>query len=191
MCKEENCNRPIHGKGLCSAHYKRLWRRANPGKNFHGDRTDMRLKSNWPEYRIWCQIKDRCLNRNSHAYDDYGARGIFICDEWRNNFDAFVESIGRRPTPKHTLDRKDNDKGYEPGNMRWTTRRVQALNTRVRRDSTSGIKGVQWNKGFRNWQVTINHDGKRHYLGAFRYKEDAIKARKEAEAKYYQPLLAT
>lgn len=87
-------------------------------------------KAKLPEYDIWVQIKDRCYNENNHAYKNYGGRGIAMCEEWRNNFQAFYVSIGPRPTPKHTLDRLNNEGNYEPGNVKWATRIEQARNTR-------------------------------------------------------------
>jgi hypothetical protein len=74
-----------------------------------------------PEYEIWKAIKGRCLNPTHKQYDDYGGRGISICEEWRSDFMAFLSAVGYRPSPSVSLDRIDNDKGYEPGNVRWTT----------------------------------------------------------------------
>lgn len=58
----------------------------------------------------------------------YGGRGIKVCDEWQHDFPAFLAYIGPKPTPKHTIDRIDNAKGYEPGNVRWATREEQNRN---------------------------------------------------------------
>ncbi len=64
--------------------------------------------------------------------DDYGNRGITVCDEWRGRggFERFMAHAGHRPTPKHSLDRIDNEGGYEPGNVRWATRKQQQRNMR-------------------------------------------------------------
>ncbi len=82
------------------------------------------------EYHIWNSIKNRCRNSNDKSYLRYGGRGIDICDQWYNSFAAFIESVGKKPFPKATLDRIDNAKGYSPDNVRWTTLVVQAGNTR-------------------------------------------------------------
>jgi hypothetical protein len=85
-----------------------------------------------PEYKVWTDIKSRCLNPRRHSYACYGGRGITICDEWRSDFAAFFAHMGPRPSAHHQIDRIDNDRGYEPGNCRWVTK---AANVRNRRGS--------------------------------------------------------
>jgi hypothetical protein len=82
------------------------------------------------EYRIWCGLKYRCNQPHSPAYKNYGARGIKVCPAWDASFAAFFHDMGLRPTSKHTLDRIDNERGYEAANCRWATRKEQADNTR-------------------------------------------------------------
>lgn len=86
-----------------------------------------------PEYETWKRMRRRCNDTTSPEYKNYGGRGIRVCDEWQNDFRAFFEAIGPRPTPLHTLDRKNNNRGYEPGNVRWATRREQGNNRRTTR----------------------------------------------------------
>lgn len=91
-------------------------------------------------YTIWCNMKARCGNKNVAAYKNYGARGIMVCQEWMA-FQVFAKDVGEPPTPTATLDRVDNGRGYEPGNVRWAERHVQARNTRQNVQVT--IDGVE------------------------------------------------
>lgn len=86
------------------------------GKLKHGDATHTHRAS---EYRIWSLIVQRCTNPSNPAYPAYGGRGIKICRRWLK-YENFLADVGRRPSPKHSLDRKDNDKGYNPTNCKWS-----------------------------------------------------------------------
>jgi len=86
--------------------------------------------SKHPLYGTWAGIKSRCLDVNSSAYKDYGARGISICDRWKEDFLDFVADVGEKPAWYYTLDRINNDGNYEPGNCRWATATEQACNKR-------------------------------------------------------------
>ncbi|WCS27247.1 hypothetical protein LOK46_10640 [Methylobacterium sp. NMS14P] len=81
------------------------------------------------EYEAWRKARQRCENPKNPRYASYGGRGIQVCERWRD-FAAFFADMGSRPTPAHQLDRKDNDKGYEPGNCRWATPAEQMVNRR-------------------------------------------------------------
>lgn len=72
----------------------------------------------------------RCTNPKETGYRHYGGRGIHVCDVWLSDFEAFFEHVGPRPSKDLSLDRIDVDGNYEPGNVRWATRREQALNKR-------------------------------------------------------------
>lgn len=85
--------------------------------------------SRTPIYVLWTGIVQRTTNPNHHAYKHYGGRGITLCKEWRHDFAAFYAHVGDRPEGK-TLDRIDNDRGYEPGNVRWATPAEQRANRR-------------------------------------------------------------
>ena len=83
-----------------------------------------------PEYRAWAAMKNRCSNENSLSYSRYGGRNITVCDEWKESFEAFYRDMGSKPSDKHSIDRKDNDKGYCKENCRWATPVEQANNKR-------------------------------------------------------------
>jgi len=81
-----------------------------------------------PEYRIWMAMRQRCSaprNQNFHAY---GGR-VQVCPEWAGSFDQFYQDMGSRPSPRHSLDRINNEGDYKPGNVRWATPQQQSRNT--------------------------------------------------------------
>lgn len=83
-------------------------------------------------YVSWFSMVQRCEDPRNKFYADYGGRGIAVCARWRRSFAAFLRDMGARPADK-TLDRKDNDGDYRPGNCRWATRHEQRVNQRNRR----------------------------------------------------------
>jgi len=97
---------------------------ANPAYT-HGHAVEGRVSAT---YSSWRAMRKRCLCPKDQAFDRYGGRGITVCDRW-SSFANFVADMGERPVGL-TLDRKENDKSYEPGNCRWATRMVQQQNRR-------------------------------------------------------------
>jgi hypothetical protein len=77
--------------------------------------------------RAWQNMKSRCY-RNSPINRQYKARGIKVCTQWLDDFEAFAAHIGSPPSPAHSVDRLDNNKDYEPGNVHWATRKEQGNN---------------------------------------------------------------
>lgn len=80
-----------------------------------------------PEYIAWCNMRTRCLNPYHRDYKYYGGRGITVAESW-DVFEQFLADVGKRPTKRHSIDRLDNSKGYEPGNVAWRTRARQQSN---------------------------------------------------------------
>lgn len=86
--------------------------------------------SKTPEHAAWSSMLNRCRCPSQQSYRLYGARGIRVCDRWQKSFAAFLEDMGRKPTPKHSLDRIDSNGNYEPSNCRWATAFEQQRNKR-------------------------------------------------------------
>lgn len=82
------------------------------------------------EYIAYSNMIRRCYDEDHPQYKDYGGRGITVCVEWRASFETFRRDMGKRPNG-HSIDRRDNNKGYSKDNCRWTTRKVQNFNRRV------------------------------------------------------------
>ena len=86
--------------------------------------------STTPEYFAWQQLRGRCENSARRDFHRYGGRGICVCERWQS-FEAFLEDMGPRPSAQHSVERKDNDGNYEPGNCFWATKKEQARNRRA------------------------------------------------------------
>lgn len=99
-------------------------RKEHPHKKTHG-------LSGTRIYIIWCNMKSRCYNENNTFYSYYGGRGITVCEEWKNNFEAFYNwAMSNGYKENLEIDKIDNDKGYSPENCRWIDRTSQMNNIR-------------------------------------------------------------
>jgi len=167
-CKKETI---VSMSNLVTGHTKNC---KSCGNTTHG-RTKTKL------YYTWCNIKQRCLKYENIQYENYGGRGISICDKWLNNFENFeLWALNNGYRKGLSIDRINNDGNYEPNNCRWTNQSVQTFNTRKRSDNTSGYTGVFFNIVKKRWFCTIALNGITKHKWCID-KNDAIETRKSWE----------
>jgi hypothetical protein len=105
--------------------YKKEWSSENGKKNrTHGETLGRRTA----EYKTWHSMIQRCEYPKHVDFKNYGAKGISVCPRWRESFEVFLEDMGRKPSPLHTIERKDVRGNYEPSNCRWATQKEQQRN---------------------------------------------------------------
>ncbi len=132
-------------------------------------------------YHLWNNMNQRCYNPKTQYYNLYGGRGIRVCKRWsigedgKTGYQCFVQDVGMRPTDQHSIDRINTNGNYEPGNVRWATKREQSLNRRIQSNNKTGHVGVSIDGN--RYRVTYC----KKYLGLFKTLESAVKARKRAE----------
>lgn len=136
VCSFPGCNKPQVAKGYCPACYSRLKRKGTADR-------DKDNRSKHPLHKVWEGMIKRCSIPSSGNYEYYGARGIKVCDRWRNDFWAFVSDMGERPTPLHTIERINGNKDYEPGNCCWALQRQQARNKRNVKLSEDTVRQIK------------------------------------------------
>jgi hypothetical protein len=128
-CSVADCSRAHYAKGFCSKHYARHLRHGIAEVDNRTSHGNSRRSGKTPEYVAWLAMKDRCSATEGRDFETYGARGIGICERWLS-FDLFLEDMGPKPSPEHSLGRENNNLGYLKGNCRWETSEQQNQNTR-------------------------------------------------------------
>lgn len=119
----------------------------------------------------------RCYNIKSPKYTNWGARGITVCEEWRDkksgfaNYARHLESLPNAYAEGYLIDRIDNEGNYEPGNVRWATSSEQNLNKRIPCTNKSGQINIRFKSNV--WEVNFRHK----YIGSFKTLGEAIVAR--------------
>lgn len=124
--------------GLVRGQYRRYL--VGHNKLVHGG---ARKGDHLPEYTIWASMKQRCNDPNLISYKNYGGRGIKVCDRWLD-FGNFMADMGPRPSPAHTIERMDNDRGYSPDNCVWMIYAEQAANKRSVKLNTEAVKVIRY-----------------------------------------------
>lgn len=129
QCTIAGCDRPVSSRTWCQAHYTRWRRHGDPlvGRTKHlmSDRRSHGM-TDTPEYVSWMRMRRRC--DGSENREHYFDRGIKVCARWVDSFENFYADMGPRPSPRHSVDRINNDGNYEPGNCRWALPVIQANN---------------------------------------------------------------
>lgn len=113
-----------------------------------------------PEFKIWCGIRKRCLAPKSTRYRYYGGRGIKMCRRWLIDFNNFLMDMGPRPSPKHSIDRINNNGNYTARNCRWATQFEQIHNSRNVRILTAFGKSqclAMWAREYGIGASTLRH----------------------------------
>lgn len=176
-CSIEGCDNKVHSHKLCQKHYLKWKKYGDPlHKHFN-----LLAKNHRKEHIIWSGMKQRCNNENSVEYENYGGRGIKVCERWNSSdgFANFYKDMGSCPD-NHTLDRIDVNKGYSPENCRWATWSIQAAN-KNRVGKTSKYLGVS--KLGEKWKAELIVNRKRYY-SIHKTEDEAYSARLDMEREH-------
>jgi hypothetical protein len=118
-------------------------------KLVHGDAIEIDGKRE-PEYTAWSKMLQRCYNTNDPKFKDYGDRGIVVCESWIKDYRQFLADMGRRPSPRYTLGRKDNNGNYYKENCEWQLPATQSRNRRNNKLTIASAREIrmQYNRGY-------------------------------------------
>jgi hypothetical protein len=157
-CTVPDCDRHVHGDGLCGPHWKRRARTGSVNPEIPIGKSKNHGLGYHPLYNVWNGMMNRCFDQTNGSYPRYGGRGITVCDRW-HTVENFIADMDCRADGE-TLERIDNDGNYEPSNCRWATRKEQANNTSRNRRITFGDETLtieEWGKKLGIDRRTIAH----------------------------------
>lgn len=143
-------------------------------------------------YAIWLNMRRRCSMKSDPGFKYYGARGVRVCKEWDESYEAFrTLALANGYQDGLEIERKRSRGNYEPGNCRWTTRLEQMRNTKKRCDAeTSRFKGVSLHAKTKKWRTQYHTGGKPVHVGLFRYELEAALAYDQAVFDRFGPMSA-
>jgi len=138
-----------------------------------------------PQYKSWSGAKDRVTSPGNQAWKNYGGRGITMCQEWLDSFEAFWRDMGGSYKKGLTIERKDTNGNYCPENCVWETESRQNHNRRKWKGCSSQYKGVSFSRASSKYRAEIRANGKRNYIGVFTNEIDAAIAYDNASEELY------
>lgn len=135
-CDVEGCAAQARCRGWCNHHYQSWYKYGDPlkAKRGHAGEANGRYRHGYAGSKlefIWRQMVQRCHNPEHNRYADYGGRGIYVCDRWKDHFENFIFDVSGSYEEGLWFDRIDNDGPYAPDNFRWTTPSVSNQNRRT------------------------------------------------------------
>ena len=144
-------------------------------------------KSGTPIHNAWLSMRRRCYDTNNTGYENYGGRGIKLCDRWLESFENFYADMGDIPFEGASIERKDVNGDYSPENCVWADKTTQCFNRRKFKGTSSKYIGVSFDKTkkSRPWRVSLRKGGETLFSGSFGTEVEAAKAYDEACFKYY------